>query len=131
MTSSPVMDAVVALARGQGRARPADLAAALTCVRHYLACAFAGRDLDWSRAALRLASDERSHTGAIVIGLGERSHPRAAVFANAVLGQSTLAEDVHPASLVHPGSVVIPAALACAEATDATGADFLGAVIAG
>lgn len=130
--SSAVMDQVIALARQESRGSPENLTRAVTCVRHFLACAIMGLDLDWSRAALDLAEEERRTTGgATVVGLGARSQLRAAIFANSVLAQSTLAEDVDRASLVHPGSVVVPASLACAESIDASGTDFLYAVVVG
>jgi 2-methylcitrate dehydratase PrpD len=122
---------VVATAKG---ARDADRAIAVRCVMHHLACSLAGASLPWSQAAVALAFDHAcTPDGAIatVVGSARRTGPGAAIFANAVLGQSTLAEDIHPENLVHVGSIVIPVALAVGERIRATGAQFLDAVVAG
>jgi 2-methylcitrate dehydratase PrpD len=108
---------------------PEETAAAKTCVMHFLSCALAGRALPWSQQAVRLARPAAG--GATAIGRLEPVVVEDAVFANAVLGQSTLAEDVHVPSLAHPGSIVIPAALAAAEEREASGATFLAGVVAG
>jgi 2-methylcitrate dehydratase PrpD len=110
-----------------------DLDRAGACVRHFVGCALVGADLPWSAAALRTAAAHpvSDDFGATTIGLPERSTPQLAVFANAVLGQSTLAEDVHVPSLVHPGSIVIPAALAAAELVGASTDRLLRAVVVG
>jgi 2-methylcitrate dehydratase PrpD len=60
---------------------------------------------------------------------GSRLAPSAAAFDNAVLLHVRIQDDAHPAG--HMGTVILPAALALAEAGIASGADLLGAVIAG
>ena len=55
----------------------------------------------------------------------------AAAFANATVGHGIELDDTHSGSSTHPGVVVIPAALAVAEQEDASGREFLGAVVAG
>jgi 2-methylcitrate dehydratase PrpD len=103
------------------------------CVRHYLACVVDARDLPWCRAvsAMALAGDPVAGSGATIIGASARVAVDDAVFVNAVLGQSALAEDLHEPSLTHPGSIVIPAALAAAEQAGASGQQLLNAVVAG
>src|SRR4051812_34552821 len=108
---------------------PADLRAARTCVAHHISCALAARDLPWCRAVETLAVDDPR--GATLLGTGRLVRSEDAALVNAVLGQSTLAEDLHTPSLVHPGSVVIPAAMALAEQDGLPGADFLTAVVVG
>lgn len=110
-----------------------DLDRAAVCLRHFVGCALHGRDLPWSRSAraLAAASQVAAQTGSTVIGLAQPTTTDLAIFANAVLGQSTLAEDVHIASLVHPGSIVIPAALAAAEHLDADTDALLKAICVG
>lgn len=107
----------------------ADLRAARTCVAHHVACALAARELPWCRAVTALAADDPR--GATLLGGGRLVRAEDAALVNAVLGQSTLAEDLHPASLVHPGSVVIPVAMAVAERDNVPGKDFLTAICAG
>jgi 2-methylcitrate dehydratase PrpD len=60
---------------------------------------------------------------------GQRCPPGAAAFANGTLFHARVQDDAHPAG--HVGVVVVPAALAMAEATGATGADLLAAIVAG
>lgn len=103
------------------------------CLRHFVGCALYGRDLPWSRSAVALAaaSPVPEGAGSTVVGLAQPTTSDLAIFANAVLGQSTLAEDVHITSLVHPGSIVIPAALAAAERLDVDTDALLRAICVG
>lgn len=57
--------------------------------------------------------------------------PAAAALLNGAFGHSLDFDDTHAASSLHPSAPVVPAALAAAEMTGASGADFLAAVIAG
>lgn len=108
---------------------------AKTCLVHHLKCCLAGRDLPWSVAAVELAEAhgyEHAAAGSATIVAGGRSAAiKEAIFANAVLGQSTLAEDVHSTSLVHAGAVVIPVAMALAEARALSGRRLLASMVAG
>jgi 2-methylcitrate dehydratase PrpD len=106
----------------------ADLAAAGRCVAHHVACAVAARDLPWCTAVEETIGDG---TAATLLGSGRTTSVEDAVFGNAVLGQSTLAEDLHVPSLTHPGSVVVPVAMALAEQESLSGKDFLTAVVVG
>ncbi|MPZ82298.1 MAG: hypothetical protein GEV28_18625 [Actinophytocola sp.] len=110
-------------------ARALRLRAARTCVAHHLACALAAGDLPWCAAVRALAVDDP--LGATLLGAGRLVRTEDAALVNAVLGQSTFAEDLHLPSLVHPGSVVIPAAMALAEQSALSGKDFLSAVVVG
>lgn len=108
-----------------------DRAIAIRCVMHHLACSLEGATLPWSKAAIALAFEHRADPVATIMGSDRRTTPGAAVFANAVLGQSTLAEDIHPDNLVHVGSIVIPVAFAIGEQRHASGVRVLNAIIAG
>lgn len=57
--------------------------------------------------------------------------PAAAALLNGAFGHSLDFDDTHAASSLHPSAPVIPAALAAAELTGASGADFVAAVIGG
>lgn len=130
----PLLEQAAARVAGASAATPAasDRERVKLCVMHAFACALAGQDLPWSRAAREVgASDASSHGAATLLGRPDRVAADNAVFANAVSAQSTLAEDLHPPSLTHPGSMVVPAALAAAEITDVSGAQFLSAVMVG
>lgn len=116
---------------------PADGDLAVECVKHHLSCALAGIPLAWSlaarEAALAVAPEPASYGSGGCTGIGVRRPLPVgeAMFVNAVLGQSTLAEDVHPDSLVHAGSIVVSTALAVAEWQGSSGADLVRAIIAG
>lgn len=111
----------------------ADCERAKLCVMHFLACALDGQGLPWSQAVTGMVSSRSSSTAGAATMLGGRVRVAAedAVFANAVLGQSTLAEDLHLPSLTHPGSMIVPAALAAAEEAKISGRHFLAAVLVG
>lgn len=133
-STSEIMSAAVRLVTQSRHRGPDDVDRARTCLLHFMGCAINGRSLPWSRAAVEVARQSRvgdSARGASVVGEDEFVTVDAAVFANAVLGQSTLAEDVDPASLVHPGSMIMSASLAAAERRDATEQDLLRGIIAG
>ncbi|MFG1347405.1 MmgE/PrpD family protein [Xanthobacter autotrophicus DSM 431] len=66
-----------------------------------------------------------------VIGEARTYGPAAAALLNGAFGHSLDFDDTHAASSLHPSAPVIPAALAAAEITGASGADFVAAVIAG
>ena len=66
-----------------------------------------------------------------VFGLERRYGPAAAALLNGTLGHSLDFDDTHADSSLHPSAPVLPAALAAAELVDASGADFLAAVVIG
>lgn len=66
-----------------------------------------------------------------VFGLSRRYAPAAAALLNGTFGHSLDFDDTHSDSSLHPSAPVVPAALAAAEMTGASGADFLAAVVVG
>lgn len=66
-----------------------------------------------------------------VIGEARGYGPAAAALLNGAFGHSLDFDDTHAASSLHPSAPVVPAALAAAEMTGASGADFVAAVIGG
>ncbi len=66
-----------------------------------------------------------------VFGLNRRYGAAAAALLNGALGHSLDFDDTHADSSLHPSAPVVPAALAAAELTGASGADFLAAVVVG
>lgn len=57
--------------------------------------------------------------------------PYFATMANAAASHISEQDDVHNGSVFHPGTIVFPAALAIAQATGASGRDFIAASVAG
>ncbi len=80
-----------------------------------------------SRARARAAS----RSGAGIIGSSDVVSIQDAAFANGVLGHGLVRDDMHVGSVSHLGTVLVPALLALAEASRASGADFLAALVAG
>lgn len=68
---------------------------------------------------------------ATAIGTGLRVPPAAAALVNGTLAHSLDFDDTHLPSVLHPSSSVVPAAVAVAEATQATQTALLDAVAAG
>lgn len=66
-----------------------------------------------------------------VFGMSRRYGAAAAALLNGTLGHSLDFDDTHADSSLHPSAPVVPAALAAAELADASGADFLAAVVIG
>lgn len=66
-----------------------------------------------------------------VFGLNRRYGAAAAALLNGTLGHSLDFDDTHADSSLHPSAPVVPAALAAAELTGASGADFVAAVVVG
>lgn len=66
-----------------------------------------------------------------VLGLNRRYGPAGAALLNGMFGHSLDFDDTHADSSLHPSAPVVPAALAAAEMTGASGADFLAAVVIG
>ncbi|MBN9251762.1 MAG: MmgE/PrpD family protein [Mesorhizobium sp.] len=68
---------------------------------------------------------------ATVYGAGTTASPAEAALLNGTAAHALELDDDHRTSVMHPGAVVVPAAFAMAEATGASGRDFLRGVLAG
>src|SRR5690606_18025960 len=102
------------------------------CVLDLLSSAFASSELPWGRQAAALArASSRTTAIANVIGTRDAVAPVDAAFANGVLGHGLVRDDMHLGSVSHLGTVIVPALLALAAERDATGKDFLAALVAG
>lgn len=101
------------------------------CIIHTLACSFAGYKLSWSRVALEMVRELGTGGESSVWFYGQKTNAGEAAFANAVMAQSILQEDIHRDSNAHPGIIVIPCALAIGEQYHASGRQVLAAIVAG
>ena len=94
-------------------------------------CALAG----WREPATRIVRDvilaESGTPEASLVGQSARVPVRAAALVNSVASHALDYDDTHFAHIGHPSAAVVPAALAIAEQTGATGADFLRAALIG
>lgn len=69
--------------------------------------------------------------GAARLALGRAATPRAAALINGTAAHAAEVDDSFRDAMYHPGAATIAAALAAAQATQATGSDFLRAVVLG
>ncbi len=95
------------------------------------AVACAGLDTWHGRALQRAARGWGGVEESTVIGLGWRMPAATAALVNAFHTRANTFDDTHEKGPTHPGSSAVAAALACAEATGASGKTFLAAVLAG
>jgi 2-methylcitrate dehydratase PrpD len=96
----------------------------------WLGSAIAGTVTEPGRMLLAQAASQAGQ-GATVIGLGEQRNADLAALTNGGLSHIVEMDDLDRASVVHPAAPVIPAALALAEREEASGLDFLTAVVLG
>ncbi|MFA9432051.1 MmgE/PrpD family protein [Egicoccus sp. AB-alg2] len=96
-----------------------------------LGIALAATNLDSSQGVLDHLVAQGGRPDAQVIGLANRLPAAQAAFANGVLAHSLDYDDTHLPSILHPSATVVPAALAAAEAADATGAQLVAAIAVG
>jgi len=82
-------------------------------------------------AQLEKALADELGNGPSTLALGRRASPRAAALINGAASHAMEVDDIFFEAIFHPGAPAIAAALAAAQATQAKGATFLRAVIAG
>ncbi|MBM3572513.1 MAG: MmgE/PrpD family protein [Alphaproteobacteria bacterium] len=101
---------------------------AKSCLLYGLAVGVAGMA---SRQAAQAATaiDRVAAGGATCFYDDRATLPALAAFANGALFHARVQDDAHPAG--HAGVVVLPAALAVAEARNASGTDLIAALVAG
>lgn len=96
-----------------------------------LGCALAASALGSGDEGRLLADDAGASGHATVIGSRSPRPPTDAALANGMLAHALDFDDTHPDSICHISAVVAPAALAEAEAAEASGADLVAALVAG
>ena len=115
------------------RLSPEVVAKAKLCVYDLLSSALSAGEQPWSRqaAAIARANSGGAARGAAIIGSNDVVSIHDAAFANGVLSHGLVRDDMHVGSVSHLGTVLIPTLLALAETTNASGEDFLTALVAG
>lgn len=101
---------------------------AKACLLYAMAVGIAGLRMPQARQATAAVAD-RSVGKATRFFDDQKCDAADAAFANGTLFHARVQDDAHPAG--HVGVVVTPAALAVAEAADASGPDLLAAIVAG
>ncbi|MGB7304464.1 MAG: MmgE/PrpD family protein [Burkholderiaceae bacterium] len=113
--------------------RPVNDAARVRAVAHvldWLGCAYAGTQTPEGRRLLAW-SENFGSSGKFAVLTRPTGDRESAVFVNGGLGNILEMDDLHRTAILHPGPVVIPAALAAAQASNASGPQFLDAIVRG
>ncbi len=115
------------------RLSPAVVAKAKLCVYDLLSSALAAHEQPWSRqaAAVARANSGGALSGAAIIGTNDVVSLHDAAFANGTLSHGLVRDDMHVGSVSHLGTVLLPTLLALVETTNASGKDFLAALVSG
>ncbi|MFE1599523.1 MmgE/PrpD family protein [Methylobacterium sp. ID0610] len=109
----------------------ATVAAAQEALIDYVGVALAGSREPVARRIRAWAAARSVSRAASLVGAGERLDPENAALCNAVSGHALDFDDTSWTTIGHPTTVVAPAALAVAESCGASGAEALGAYLAG
>ena len=96
-----------------------------------LGVGLAARGEDAGKATLGLVRSQGGIAESTVWGEQDRLPAAAAALVNGTHCHALDFDDTHLPSVLHPSASVVPAALATAEAVDASGADLMAAVAAG
>jgi 2-methylcitrate dehydratase PrpD len=104
---------------------------ARTCLIDTLGVALAGTRAQVTALARDFSFSTAAAGDASVLGTRRCIAAPGAAFANAVSAHALDFDDNCYAGIVHGSAIIMPAALAAAEAADASGADFLTAFVAG
>ena len=98
----------------------------------WLASALAGRGARPTRIMEQFAREMGPVEGASeILVSGNRTSPFFAALINGAASHFVEQDDLHNSSVLHPGTVVFPAVFAAAQATGASGRDFIAASVAG
>jgi len=98
----------------------------------WLASALAGKDARPTRVMEQFAAAMGPPTGPSEILVSrQRTSPLFAALINGAASHFVEQDDLHNSSVLHPGTVVFPAVLAAAQATGASGKEFIAAAVAG
>lgn len=96
-----------------------------------LAVTLAGTIAPSSQAMARTVLGAAGKAEATVLGVGRVTSAWDAALANGAFAHALELDDDHRIAVLHPGAVVVPAALAAAEAANASGETFLRALLMG
>lgn len=103
----------------------------ISCVIDAVGCGLFGSDRPWTQMLFEEMAEEEGKGISIVFGRQEKLTAAAAALCNGTAIHGFEFDDLIASSVMHPAATVIPAALAAAEATRASGAQFLLGVVAG
>ncbi|GAB4534319.1 MAG: MmgE/PrpD family protein [Anaerolineae bacterium] len=101
------------------------------CVLDMLGVAIAGSQTGMAQISTRFATDQFRPGEATLIGSAHQLCEVGATWVNGICASALDMDDGHRLAMGHPGAAVIPTALAVAETGEASGRDFLAAIVAG
>jgi 2-methylcitrate dehydratase PrpD len=111
---------------------PADVVdGAKACLLDALGCGLFGSGQPWSRILADEVLADASAGDSTVIGRAHTVSAPAAALCNGTAIHGFELDDLIAESIIHPAACVIPAALAAAEAVDASGDRLIEAIVAG
>src|SRR3954469_18672835 len=107
------------------------IAKAKACLLDALGCGTFGSQQAWARIAADEMIAEGARGVATLLGRKEQVSAPAGALCNGTAIHGFELDDLIAESIVHPAATVTPAALAAAEATNASGTQLLAAIVAG
>ncbi|HVY33324.1 MAG TPA: MmgE/PrpD family protein [Caulobacteraceae bacterium] len=107
------------------------IAAAKTSILDAIGVSLAAGGLGEGCAAFIDLASESGPGPSTVLGAGFKAQPLMAALANGAMAHALDYEDAYDGAPIHPNAAVVPAALALAEARDATGKQLIAAVAVG
>jgi len=110
---------------------PSAIDAAQWALLDTLGCALFGAPEPWSRIMAAEVLAESTQGRSSIVGQRQRVAAPAAALCNGTAAHGFELDDHLDEAIVHPGAIVVSAALATAEAVDATGERLLLGIIAG
>ncbi|MCF7837229.1 MAG: MmgE/PrpD family protein [Candidatus Marinimicrobia bacterium] len=105
--------------------------AAKRLVLDSMACAIAAVDQPGCRDLLELVRETGGRREASLLGYGGQAPMEQAAFLNGLLIHALDYDDIYPLASLHVCSVLLPCCLAAAQKANASGTDFLDAMIVG
>lgn len=107
------------------------LAQAKWCFLDTLGCGLFGSAQRWSRLLAAEILDEGATARCTVLGAAHRAAAPGAALCNGTASHGFELDDLLDEAIVHPGAIIVPAALAAAEASNASGVDVVLGIVAG
>ena len=105
--------------------------AAKWCLLDTLGCALFGFEETWARIMAEEMLDEGSRGHSTIVGRAQTVAAPAAALCNGTAAHGFELDDHLDEAIVHPGAIIVSAALAAAEAANASGTRLLLGLIAG
>jgi 2-methylcitrate dehydratase PrpD len=120
-----------AVTQTRGPIKPEVIHHAKRAVIDWLASTYPGARCSPATLLVRATKDELGFGRSSLVGCGTTAFPATAAWINGSASHAIEFDDTFREAVYHPGCPVVASALAIAEAQDASGKDFLTAIIVG